>query len=428
MNPVTKSSEIKKRIPPYLFDFARMFTDAGYEAVLVGGAVRDIVMGTIPDDFDFASSAKPEQVATLFPKVLNTGIQHGTVSVFFHGKLIEVTTFRIDGNYSDSRRPDSVLFTSNLSEDLSRRDFTINALALSLPECRLIDETDGVNDIREGIIRAIGEAKIRFHEDALRIIRGLRFSSRLGFRIDPDTSAAMKSCSHLMNKLAAERLRVEWIKLLSGSQPDQPIAQLIELGQTHLFLPCLPENTLSTTVIPKISDFSQSISGHDTWLWRASILAWRMLPEVSLKDNCFIEKSFFERRYTKQECKSLTRIISAIGQELPDANTSSIRMFLYAVSPCKWADLYLARKILGTRIPDSSIQNRIIAEENAGVIAHIKDLRIDGGRIMKLLDRGSGPWLGKLLNDMLLHVVIHPEDNTPQNLEKLAESMSANMN
>lgn len=428
MNPVTEPSEIKKRIPPYLFDFARKFTDAGFEAVLVGGAVRDIVMGTVPDDFDFASSAAPDQVARLFPKVIETGIQHGTVSVFFRGKLIEVTTYRIDGKYTDSRRPDSVSYTSNLSEDLSRRDFTINALAVSLPDCRLIDETNGVNDLRKGIIRAIGHAQTRFQEDALRIIRGLRFASRLGFRIDPDTSEAMKSCSPLMNNLAAERLRVEWIKLLSGSYPDQAISRLLDLGQTHLFLPCKPNQTLSSFETPKISDYSHSISGHDIWLWRTAILVCSMLPGWMLKDSVLLEKSFLERRYTRQECKSLAGIIHAIAQELPDSDTSSIRLFLYAVSPCKWADLYQARKILGTAIPDNSLQSRILAEEKTGIIVRIKDMNINGEQVMKLLDKQSGPWLGKLLNELLMHVVIHPEDNTPEKLAEMAKAISLNMN
>lgn len=188
----------------------------GYSAYLVGGCLRDLLRGAEPHDWDIATSARPEQTMALFGRcALPTGIQHGTVTVQLERESIEVTTFRCDGPYLDGRHPSSVSFTSSIEEDLARRDFTVNAMAMD-EEGKLIDPFGGQKDLKAGLIRCVGEPEKRFAEDALRILRALRFSACLGFAIAPDTETAIDRQANLLHKIAAERIREEMDKLLCG--------------------------------------------------------------------------------------------------------------------------------------------------------------------------------------------------------------------
>lgn len=188
---------------------------AGWEAWCVGGGVRDLLLGREPGDWDVTTSARPEAVMALFgPAALPTGLKHGTVTIG-GGRGVEVTTFRRDGDYLDNRHPDHVEFTSSLEEDLSRRDFTVNAMAMDL-RGQLRDPFRGRSDLAAGVLRAVGEPEARFREDALRIMRGLRFAAKLGFAVEPETAAAMDRCRHLLENIAPERLHVEMTGLLCG--------------------------------------------------------------------------------------------------------------------------------------------------------------------------------------------------------------------
>lgn len=186
---------------------------AGFEAFLVGGCVRDCLMKKTPNDWDITTNAEASEVKKMFPKSFETGIQHGTITVLQDGMEIEVTTYRIDGEYKDFRRPEQVLFTKNLEDDLSRRDFTINAMAYH-PDAGLIDLFHGQADLEKGIVRTVGDADKRFHEDALRIMRCVRFALCLGFDIEPNTYDALKRNVELLNHIAIERIREEMNKML----------------------------------------------------------------------------------------------------------------------------------------------------------------------------------------------------------------------
>ena len=179
-------------LPPGVARALTMLENAGYEAFIVGGCVRDALMGIAPKDYDITTSALPSQTKTVFREyhVIETGIQHGTVTVMMDGIPLEITTYRTEGTYSDNRHPDSVSFTTSLREDVARRDFTMNAIAYS-PARGLIDHFGGAEDIRRGIIRCVGDPATRFREDALRMMRGIRFASVLGFRIEEETAAAI---------------------------------------------------------------------------------------------------------------------------------------------------------------------------------------------------------------------------------------------
>lgn len=192
----------------------------GFEAVVIGGCVRDTLMGEIPHDWDIATSAQPEEIMKCFKdyNLMTAGLKHGTVTVIIDHEPFEITTYRIDGKYSDLRRPDSVDFTTDLAKDIMRRDFTINAIAYDGEE--IIDLHDGIGDMQRGIIRCVGNPQDRFQEDPLRILRAIRFSARFGFKIDNDTKSAMFDNMHLLEKIAMERKQSEFSKIICSEHID----------------------------------------------------------------------------------------------------------------------------------------------------------------------------------------------------------------
>ena len=208
---------------------------AGYEAYVVGGCVRDSILGRKPEDWDITTSASPAQVKSLFPRTIDTGIAHGTVTVMLDKEGFEVTTYRIDGKYEDSRHPKEVIFTPNLEEDLKRRDFTINAMAYNEAD-GLVDIFGGLEDIEQKTIRCVGWAEERFTEDALRIMRAVRFSAQLGYSIEEETRAAIRSLAERLKNISAERIQVELVKLMTSPHPDT-LRVAYELGVTEVILP-----------------------------------------------------------------------------------------------------------------------------------------------------------------------------------------------
>ena len=193
--------------------------EAGYEAFAVGGCIRDSILGRKPDDWDITTSASPYQIKELFRRTIDTGIQHGTVTVMIDKEGYEVTTYRIDGEYEDSRHPKEVIFTPNLEEDLKRRDFTINAMAYN-EKTGLVDIFEGMQDITRKVIRCVGSPMERFTEDALRMMRAVRFSAQLGYRIEEETAKAITHLAPNLTKISAERIQTELVKLVTSPHPD----------------------------------------------------------------------------------------------------------------------------------------------------------------------------------------------------------------
>ena len=208
---------MKINVPENAEKIIKVLEDAGYHADIVGGCVRDSILGRIPGDYDITTDALPETVRSCFAKTVDTGMKHGTVTVIEGGEPYEVTTYRIDGEYKDNRHPVSVSFTENLEEDLARRDFTVNAMAYN-PERGLTDPYGGLSDISKRIIRAVGNPEKRFGEDALRILRAIRFSSVLNFDIEEKTSMAAKTMAPRLSDVSSERIYTEWKKLLGGER------------------------------------------------------------------------------------------------------------------------------------------------------------------------------------------------------------------
>lgn len=239
---------MEMKIPHHVELIIRILQENGYEAYAVGGCVRDTLLGRVPGDWDITTSALPQQVKALFRRTIDTGIQHGTVTIMMDHVGYEVTTYRIDGEYEDGRHPKQVEFTSSLLEDLRRRDFTINAMAYS-PETGIVDAFDGMKDLERKTIRCVGNAMERFTEDALRILRAIRFSAQLGFAIEPDTWNAIFTIAPNIAKVSKERVQVELTKLLLSGHPEY-MRQVFETGISRYVSPAFSRIPWQEICIP----------------------------------------------------------------------------------------------------------------------------------------------------------------------------------
>lgn len=256
------------QLPPSAALVLERLHQAGFAAYVVGGCVRDSLLGRTPGDWDITTDALPEQVhKALAPlPVLDTGLAHGTVTAVIHRQRLEITTFRVDGAYHDHRRPDSVTFTRELRDDLARRDFTVNAMAYA-PGERLADPFGGQADLQQGLLRAVGDADARFQEDALRILRGLRFAAVLGFSVEEETAAAMHRQKDLLLQLAPERIQAELCSLLTARQATEVLRQYRDI-----FAVILPE-------IAPMFDFDQRNRHHIYDVWEHTLHAFAAVPE-----------------------------------------------------------------------------------------------------------------------------------------------------
>lgn len=241
-------------IPDYVKRALNLLESSGYEAYIVGGAARDIILGDVPSDYDIASSATPDECLGVFEKAkiktVDTSKKHGTIVVIIEGHQIEITTYRVDGDYADNRHPDMVTFTKSIEEDVARRDFTMNAIYIN-SNSELVDLFGGIKDIEAGIIRTCGEPDRRFEEDALRIMRALRFAAVLGFEIEEKTRASIFKNYKLLSGISKERIATEFIKLLKGKNASGVIREYLEVF--GLFLP----------VLLKMKGFDQKTKYHD---------------------------------------------------------------------------------------------------------------------------------------------------------------------
>lgn len=357
---------------------------AGYRADIVGGPVRDFLLGKEPSDYDITTSAPPSEIKRVFSeyRTVDTGIKHGTVSLILNGEPYEITTYRIDGEYKDSRHPESVSFTTEIEDDLARRDFTVNAMAYS-EKHGLTDAFCGREDLERRIIRAVGDPYIRFSEDALRILRAIRFSSVLGFEIEENTARAARECAHLLDKISAERIYTEWTKLLSGESAYRVILEFSDIITRFL-----PE--LSGFKLPSESRFAAANA--DT----------RQLSLFASLDNA--EEQY---RAAMQRLKSPTApretgctVLSALGK-YGETNDSTIGRMLYRIGRECALELVRLEELLGTAKPDMS--ERLTAYLAAGKPYRILDLEIGGEQIRSLGIRGRD--IGLTLERLLLAVI-----------------------
>lgn len=276
-------------IPNHVTYLLRRLQANGHSAYAVGGCVRDTLLGRVPGDWDVCTSATPEETEQCFSdlRVIETGLKHGTVTVLLEGAAFEITTFRRDGTYADHRRPEQVAFVSSLEEDLARRDFTINAMAVGLDGV-VIDRFGGQEDLKDRRIRCVGDPDQRFQEDALRILRGLRFAAQLEFRIDPETAAAMERCRDLLQYVSGERVYAELTKLLVG-----PGAARVLEDYGHILTAVLPEIVPAMGFLQRHPCHNRDVWGHTVEALGYSqpdpMVRWALLLHDLGKPDCFTQ-------------------------------------------------------------------------------------------------------------------------------------------
>lgn len=362
---------------------------AGFEAYIVGGCVRDSLLGLVPDDFDVCTSAKPEETVALFEKTVNTGIKHGTVTVISYGVPVEVTTFRLESGYNDFRRPQSVEFVNNLKDDLSRRDFTINAMCYS-DKTGIIDYFGGLDDLKNGIIRTVGDPDLRFCEDALRILRLFRFCSTTGFKAEDITLKSAIKNAYLLKNISAQRIAKELKRTASGKNPSA-ILPLLEKG---VFKTLNPDKRIDKIKnLPKGEDLRffafLQITSSDLTKTLKLLKCSNAFSEYALKLNCALNKTIETRADVK-------RALNLLENDIFD-------LFCYKTA------------IMGK----DTKEQKAIAEEilNGGEPYKISQLAVNGFDIKKSGYKGNQ--IGDILKKLLNAVIENPELNTKEQLEKL---------
>lgn len=452
------NTPVKIEIPAEVRSILSVIQKSGGSAYVVGGCVRDAILGRTPHDWDICTSLRPAQTVNLFSHydcaVIETGLKHGTVTIRFKGENYEVTTFRKDSTYSDNRHPDAVAFVDDVKEDLARRDFTMNAMAYN-EEAGLVDPFNGRDDLRFGIIRCVGDPDERFQEDALRILRAMRFSARFGFAIDPNTKEAMLRNRDLLSNIAWERVREELLGILSG---EDAAAVLREY------------QSIITQIIPELSPtvgFDQKSVWHIYDVWEHSLhvvdaiaasmplLRFASLVHDIAKPQCAevkedgihlrfhghgeagepIVRDVMNRlRFSNAEIAKVTQLVR-IHDNFIEPTERAVRRLLGSIGEEQFLDLMVLRRADISAQAEQDNEVRFAKLVTLRCLAHdiavknecfsLKDLAVNG---RDLIDAGiaSGPELGKILIRLLDTVIDAPEKNTREELLRLARHIEEN--
>lgn len=380
----------------------------GFEGFAVGGCVRDSLLKKTPKDWDITTDALPVDMKKIFKKTFDTGIAHGTVTVLMDGVGYELTTYRIDGNYSDGRHPDSVSFSKNLSEDLCRRDFTINAMAYSNKK-GIVDLFDGRKDLQNGIIRAVGDAKKRFDEDALRMLRAVRFAAQLGFKIDDDTFEAIKEKAKLLSKVSKERIFVELNKSLNGD-----FAQNIKMVYTSGLYRYIGKEFAKLD--ENIYDFYPRKFPNKKHMYWAAFLE-------NIENVEAVKKILFELKSDNATRNNTYLLVKELKNPLPSSD-EDIRWSLHRIGAdlfCDYIEILKSdKKNVDILDKIDTIENRysLILKENHAY--EISMLDITGKDLMDI-GISKGPKIGEVLEFLLKKVIENPLNNEKSILLRLAK-------
>lgn len=378
----------------------------GFEAYIVGGAVRDIVLGKPPTDIDIATSALPDEVKATFSRSIDVGIEHGTIVVLMDECAIEVTTFRTDGKYVDHRRPTHVTFVRSLEEDMKRRDFTMNAMALTQDE-EIIDLFGGKEDIQNGIIRTVGDPNHRFAEDALRMLRAIRFSSQLNFQLEEKTSEAITTNATNIQKISVERITNELEKIWLSNFPINALKE-IEKTKIGQWLP--GSLNWSSKMWEQFDDNKSTVHG------------WTFLSLMQNKDKQDKIPSLY--KLSNQQKMEIQQIVKAVHIR-EQRFFSTVDLYQFSEGTIVTAEKFV--KILFPSI-ETTDANTIVEMKKALPIQSKKELSITGNDLMKWLDKPGGPWLKEMINEVV-QAILHKEiDNHPEQIKEWIKNESRDKN
>lgn len=460
------------KIPKNVTFILKTLEQNGYEGYAVGGCVRDTVLGREPGDWDITTSARPEQVKALFRRTIDTGIRHGTVTVMLGEEGYEVTTYRMDGEYADHRHPAEVIFTPDLTEDLKRRDFTINAMAYN-PETGIVDKFDGMGDMERKCIRCVGDARERFGEDALRMLRGIRFAGQLLFEIERETLSAIREKAPTLVNVSAERIRTELTKLLVSDGADR-LLLAVDTGLSRYFLPELDRMLATPQKNPHhvydVGNHSIRAVQHINELWKenrglgekahVALVYAALLHDVAKPDCRQTDEKGVDHFYSHNElgAKRATEILRRlkfdndtthmvskiikhhdtrhenclIDGKYSNKGKKAMRRLMNRVGTDAMPLLFLLQEadLLAQgdyrreeKLAKLAAGKRCYEEiSEAGEAVAIKDLAIGGREIIRLGVK-PGPEIGEILQELLTRVLENPEKNTPEELIQIAKML-----
>lgn len=445
---------IVAKIPDEVRALCKQLKSHGFQAYIVGGCVRDLLLGKAASDWDVTTDAKPEDVKKIFPRVIPTGIQHGTVTVLMKHTPYEVTTFRGEGAYSDGRRPDSVEFVSDITADLARRDFTVNAIALDPDDGRIVDPFEGEKDIARRVIRAVGVPLDRFREDGLRVLRAARFTATLDFTLDEDTERAIEPSLDVFKKVSQERVRDEWVKSMKAKKPSRAFDVMRKAGILAITCPEMLEGVdMEQNKWHAFDVWRHGMECLDACVGDPILRISALLHDVGKpRSRAFSEKTkdwtFYDHERIGAEmanpiCQRLRfsneereRIVHLVRNHLfhytDEWNDTTVRRFIKRIGKERLEDLYALNeadvRAKGKKdVPDLSALTalkahveRVIAQ---GAALSTRDLAIGGRDLMKDLAVPQGPMIGKILNALLEEVIADPAKNERETLLALAHKM-----
>ena len=462
------TERLAQRIPDAVIELSRRLHEAGHRSWIVGGCVRDELFAELADsrdadagarnDWDLATSARPEQVMALFRRVIPTGLQHGTVTVLMGKEQFEVTTLRGETTYSDGRRPDSVYFVDDIRDDLARRDFTINAIAYDVLERRLIDPFDGIGDLRARLLKAVGDPSERFAEDGLRVLRAARFVATLEVELDPATAQAIEPSLASYRKVSAERIRDEWVKSMKARRPSRAFDVMQKRGLLAITAPELLESVGCTQNRHHAYDvWGHALACLDNCPPLPTLRLSGLLHDIGKpRTRAFSDKTqdytFYDHERVGAEMtepllarlrfsnEERAHIVALVRHHLicydPSWSDAAVRRWLLRVSPELAEDLYqLAEADVRGKGKDPSVDleqiealRRHVAKVlQAGAALSIKDLSISGKDLMQELGLKPGPAFGAILKTLLDEVVENPSLNQrDQLLARAAELAKQN--
>lgn len=400
------------RIPRHVLSICATLRGAGYEAYVVGGGVRDALLGRDPQDWDVATNAPPWRVQELFPQTAPTGLRFGTVTVLpEEGRAVEVTTFRGESGYVDGRRPTAVQFVGSIEEDLIRRDFTINAIAYDPLRDAIVDPHDGQADLAARRIRAVGNPDERFREDGLRLLRAVRLAVELGFDLEPETAAAVRRHGAMLEKVSRERIGQEWRRILLAPQAGRGLALLYELELLSFVLPGAPAGGGAKALVARTAK-ALNLAPECGFAAKTAIVL------SGLASSDLDQRWLAALVYSKVEARAAQHLADCLRAFNPAAlrDDASLRRFLHRLGRPSIEPFFCAACALQPTEDIRQISRRALEIAARGDALAIHELAVDGHDVRRALPGAPGPAIGQALQRLLEHVLQYPEDNSRERL------------